>query len=84
MKEEANEEPTRWTSVGWQSLLILNRLRNQRTLLEASNCRPDQQPDGNREAGTEDSEEQKEKRKVEYVSRRISDLAEFERRASGK
>lgn len=29
-----DNEPNRWTSIGWQSLLILNKLKTQRALRE--------------------------------------------------
>lgn len=30
-----DNEPTRWTSIGWQTALILNRLRNEKQVQAA-------------------------------------------------
>lgn len=43
-----DDEPTRWTSIGWQALLITNRLRCQAQLLE------EQEP--NRKSKSKESE----------------------------
>jgi hypothetical protein len=74
-----DEEPTRWTSIGWQALLIANRLRCQAQL------HPDEKHHEQRQRESEraTADEQREKTQREYVEKRLADLAAFERRVSG-
>ena len=75
-----DDEPTRWTSIGWQAALITNRLRNQAQLLNI-NKEQNEGPDSEGQSSNED--ESKRARELEYVERRLADLRAFERRANG-
>jgi hypothetical protein len=81
MKEADDEEPTRWTSIGWQTALILNRLKNRRDLLELAE---EKHQDRQRDTESRDADEQKRKDHSDYVDQRLKDLAAFERRVSGE
>jgi hypothetical protein len=79
MEGEHDDEPTRWTSIGWQALLITNRLRCQAQLTSFN--KQEERTEGQRESGNKD--ESKHASELEYVERRLSELRAFERRANG-
>jgi hypothetical protein len=77
MKEADDEEPTRWTSIGWQAALITNRLRCQAQLLKID----EQKNEGSE--GEKDSSEGAaaaiDDRRA-FVDMRVRELREFEQR----
>jgi hypothetical protein len=64
-------------SIGFAANLILNRLRNERHV--ADDRRKDDEA-----RRKQDEEEAQARAQLEFVKRRLADLAEFERRARGK
>jgi hypothetical protein len=76
-----DNEPDPWTSIGWQANLILNRLRNFRTLLELTE---EQQEQGQRKTGGGDQEKRDDKDHSEYVEQRVREIAKFEQQARGE
>lgn len=76
MEGEHDDEPTRWTSIGWQALLITNRLRCQ-AQLTSFNKQQEERPEGQSESSNDD--ESKHARELAYVERRLADLRAFER-----
>jgi hypothetical protein len=78
---KTDDEPTRWTSIGWQALLITNRLRNAAQLVELTE---DKNVDGRdkSDAGTEREKVALEQR--EFVERRLREIGRFEDRARGE
>lgn len=77
--QDTDDEPIRWTSIGWQAALILNRLRNK-TSLKADEQKNEQRQ---RDADREKVDEEKAEEKRRYIDQRLRDLATFERRVSG-
>jgi hypothetical protein len=81
-----NDEPTRWTSIGWQALLITNRLRNHAQLTEEQNPgESDKRPaDNERGKQTDNRPESTPDADREYVEHRLNQLRAWERKLSGK
>jgi len=75
-----DDEPTRWTSIGWQAALITNRLRNQAQLTKID----EQKSEGDNEHSGSSDEEKRAFERLEFVKRRLRDLDRFEDRARGK
>lgn len=75
-----DDEPTRWTSIGWQAALITNRLRNQAQLSKIN----EQKNDSDDERSRSSDEEKRALERLEFVKRRLRDLDRFEDRARGK
>jgi hypothetical protein len=75
-----DDEPTRWTSIGWQALLITNRLRNHAQLTKIN----EQKSEGDEERSSSSDEEKRALARLEFVNRRIDDLRRFEEGAAGK
>jgi hypothetical protein len=80
MEGEHDDEPTRWTSIGWQALLITNRLRVQAQLTEPHEKQDEQ---GKHDPERSGDEEKKRAEEREYIERRLRELAAFERRVRG-
>lgn len=80
MTETDDDEPTRWTSIGWQALLITNRLRNQAQLTEMNKK---QDENSERDPASGRTDEQKRADQREYVERRLKEIRAWERRISG-
>jgi hypothetical protein len=76
----ANDNFDPWSSIGLAASMILNRLRNERLLLE---LREEQQEEAQGNAQPDRHEEQKAKDHSEYVNHRLRELAAFERRIDG-
>jgi hypothetical protein len=70
-----------WSSLGLATAMILNRLRNQRVLLELAD---DKHEKSQRDTGGGSAEKEKEEANREYVDQRLRELAAFEDRARGK
>jgi hypothetical protein len=75
-----DDEPTRWTSIGWQAALITNRLRNHAQLSKIS----EQKNDSDDERSSSGDEEKRALERLEFVNRRLRDLRNFEDRAAGQ
>ena len=75
-----DDEPTRWTSIGWQAALITNRLRNSAQLSKIN----EQKNDSDDERSRSSDEEKRALERLEFVNRRLRDLDRFEDRARGK
>ena len=75
-----DDEPTRWTSIGWQAALITNRLRNSAQLSKIN----EQKNDSDDERSRSGDEEKRALERLEFVNRRLRDLDMFEDRARGK
>ena len=75
-----DDEPTRWTSIGWQAALITNRLRNHAQLSKIN----EQKNDSDDERSRSSDEEKRALERLEFVNRRLRDLDRFEDRARGK
>ena len=80
MEDAHDEEPTRWTSIGWQALLITNRIRNHAQLTKSAMAQDNQADEEQRR----DNHRKEEEARLALVKRRLADLAAFERRARGK
>jgi hypothetical protein len=80
MEGEHDDEPSRWTSIGWQALLITNRLRNHAQLTKIN----EQKSEGDEERSSSSDEEKRALARLEFVNRRLRDLEGFEDRAKGK
>lgn len=80
MEDGHDDEPTRWTSIGWQALLITNRLRCQAQLSKINE--QESEPDEERSSSGDD--EKRALERLEFVNRRLRDLERFEDRARGK
>jgi len=72
-----DDEPTRWTSIGWQAALITNRLRCQAQLTDT-----DKQKNENRDREREPGDAHKDRvpEKLEDIERRVADILAMERR----
>ena len=64
-------------TIGFHTGLILNRLRNERQIAD------DNRTDDERRQ-EQDRKEEEARTQLQFVKRRLADLAEFERRARGK
>jgi hypothetical protein len=80
MKDTHDDEPTRWTSIGWQALLITNRLRCQAQLSNID----EQKTESDDERSSSGDEEKRALEHLEFVDRRLRELGRFEDRARGK
>lgn len=80
MKEANDEEPTRWTSISWQMMLIANRLRCEAQLSKINEQKSE--PDEERSSSSEDEKHALER--LEFVNLRLRELDRFEQRAAGK
>lgn len=81
MKTDEDDEPTRWTSIGWQALLITNRLRNKAQL---SKLNEETERDANDQSSSSHQEEKRAFERLEFVNRRLRELERFEDRARGR
>ena len=81
MEGEHEDEPTRWTSIGWQALLITNRLRNHAQLTNLTEEK--KEPDGDERSSGND-EEKRALERLEFVNTRLRELSRFEDAARGK
>lgn len=79
--EGHDDEPTRWTSIGWQALLITNRLRCQAQLLNP-NEKENEHREGDPKSG--DSGEQRRDENRKYVDNRLREIAAWERKFGRK
>jgi hypothetical protein len=80
MEKMDDDEPTRWTSIGWQALLITNRLRCQAQL----NANKEQDEQGKRESAPGSADEKKRDEEREYINHRLREIRSWERKISGK
>jgi hypothetical protein len=80
MEGTQDDEPTRWTSIGWQAALITNRLRNHAQLSKIN----EQKNESDGESSSRSDEEKRALERLEFVNRRLRDLDRFEDRARGK
>ena len=80
MEGDEENEPTRWTSIGWQAALITNKLRNYAQLTKIS----EQNKEGENDSSSDSDEEKRVLERLEFVNRRLRDLRRFEDRAGGK
>jgi uncharacterized protein YcbK (DUF882 family) len=79
MKEDEHDnEPTRWTSIGWQALLIANKLRCAAQLRELASEDQKEERKENPEAG--DKEERRPEQDRKYVEARLRQIAAWERK----
>jgi hypothetical protein len=74
-----DDEPTRWTSIGWQAALITNRLRNHAQLSKIN-----EQNDAPSDDKRSNEEEKRAAERLEFVNTRLRELDRFEDRARGK
>ena len=82
MTKAANDnEPLTFSKLGLQAALIINRLRNQRSLLEFADEKHEQ---SDRDTTGGRTEKENAERHREAVDQRLRDFAAFERRAGGK
>lgn len=79
MKGDDENEPNRWTSIGWQALLITNRLRCQAQLTEI-----DKQKESTGNENSDKDEKRALEERLQFVNRRLRDLERFEDRARGR
>jgi hypothetical protein len=77
---EADEEPTRWTSIGWQAALITNRLRNHAQLTKID----EQKSESDNERSSSCDDEKRALERLEFVNRRLREIERFESAARGK
>lgn len=78
---EGDDEPTRWTSIGWQAALITNRLRNHAQLTD-TNKDQDSQRDNNRDRS--DAPKDRVPDNAADIKRRVADILEMENRLKRK
>jgi hypothetical protein len=80
------DEPTRWTSIGWQAALITNRLRNSAQLTEQNPLENDENTDKKRDPcdGPKDKVPDNAEERLRFVNTRLRELDRFEDRARGK
>jgi hypothetical protein len=78
--KQHDKEPTRWTSIGWQALLITNRLRCQAQLTQRDE---EQNEECEREPAPRRDDEQKRAEQIEYVEKRLRELRAWERKIGG-
>jgi hypothetical protein len=76
-----DDEPTRWTSIGWQAALITNRLRCQAQLSD-TNKDQDVERDSKRDPG--DAPKDRVPDNAADIERRIADILAMERRLQRK
>ena len=76
-----DDEPTRWTSIGWQALLITNRLRCQAQL---TNANEKQDEEGKSDPAPSRGDDEKRAQELEYVEHRLRELRSWERKISGR
>jgi hypothetical protein len=81
MKDTHDDEPTRWTSIGWQALLITNRLRNQAQLTKI-NEEKKESTEGDPNPGDRDKQRAENERR--YIDHRLKEIAAWEKKISGK
>jgi hypothetical protein len=79
-----DEEPTRWTSIGWQAALITNRLRNHAQLTEQKPPQNDEPADSERGHGDSPKDSVQDRERRRFVNTRLRELDRFENRAKGK
>lgn len=80
MEDGHEEEPTRWTSIGWQAALITNRLRNHAQLTKIN----EQKDEGDDERSSRTDEEKRALERLKFVNTRLRELDRFENAARGK
>jgi hypothetical protein len=66
-----------WTSIGWQAALILNKLRNERAITQAS--REEQNPSKKPERAPKRGGKQNPDEERDEIKRRLAELAERQR-----
>ena len=76
-----DDEPTRWTSIGWQALLITNRLRNQAQLTEPNEKQNDNAGD---KRDSSDPAKDHVPDKSADIERRVRDILAMENRLRRK
>jgi hypothetical protein len=77
-----DDEPTRWTSIGWQAALITNRLRNHAQLTEQKPPQNDVDADSKRDRG--DGPKDRVPDNAADIERRIADILAMENRLRRK
>jgi hypothetical protein len=75
-----DDEPTRWTSIGWQAALITNRLRNHAQLTKID----EQKSESDNERSSSSDEEKRALDRLKFVNLRLRELDRFENRARGQ
>jgi len=78
-----DDEPTRWTSIGWQALLITNRLRNHAQLTEKQNPPENDGNTGNKR-NRGDGPKDHVPDEAADIERRIADILAMENRLRRK
>ena len=78
MEGEHDDEPIRWTSIGWQALLITNRLRCQAQLTQPNEDQNEQSKPDPRPGDAD------EKKRAEYIEHRLREIRAWERKISGR
>lgn len=76
-----DNERDSFSAIGLAALLIVDRLKNENQLLEASDHH---EKDSERQTGRSDADEKHRTDQKEYVDKRLREVAAFERRANGK
>lgn len=66
-----------WSSIGLAAAMILNRLQNERALLE---LREEEKKQGDRDAARDRADKEDSERHRDYVNQRLRELRSFERR----
>lgn len=81
MEGEHDDEPTRWTSIGWQALLITNRLRCQAQLTQPNE---EKDEESKSEPAPGSGDEKKRAEQAKYVDHRLREFRSWERKISGR
>jgi hypothetical protein len=76
------DEPTRWTSIGWQAALITNRLRNSAQLTEQNPIENDENTGKKRDPG--DAPKDRVTDNAADIERRVADILAMEYRLKRK
>jgi hypothetical protein len=76
------DEPTRWTSIGWQAALITNRLRNSAQLTEQNPIENDENTGKKRDPG--DGPKDRVPDNAADIERRVADILAMENRLKRK
>jgi hypothetical protein len=77
-----DDEPTRWTSIGWQAALITNRLRNSAQLTEQNPLENDENTGKKRDHG--DGPKDRVTDNAADIERRVADILAMENRLKRK
>jgi hypothetical protein len=80
MAKVLNDNLNPWTSIGLQTNLILNRLRNAQALRELANSDKQNDEETGSDADRSSKSEKDTKTDLEYVEHRLREIAAWEKR----